>query len=244
MTRKPLAGIVAGVTMVTLAACGHSSTVKASAKVTATPSPTPTQAATSASAQQLTALLLATGDLPAGYSVHARSMPDGPAPDAGQDHDCGSFIDGYSFVDLAGAASAGAAIGLSGPDTSGSDWNGVETMLSYSGDGAHATMDKIRSSVDKCPNGTDPDGKPAQFGLAAGAGVGDESLTVTARTVEFGAADEVDNDVTLVRRGNVLIVVEDDKATASALNDSASKQLLTVAKLADDKFTHAMSRPG
>ncbi|GAA1972025.1 hypothetical protein GCM10009838_34400 [Catenulispora subtropica] len=147
--------------------------------------------------------------------------------------DCGSFIDGFSFVDLGGSAFAQAAVHLGGQDDTGSDWSGMEALLSYSGDGAHKTVEAIRKLVLRCPTGVDMDGNQVQFGVVDGAGVGDESLTVTARATKKGDTHLSDNDVSIIRRDNVLITVADYDDTVTG----SSQQLAAVTKLADGKFT-------
>ena len=214
-------------TALTLSATGCSST-----NGSAPSTPAAASTASPANVQQLTAALLGVGDLPAGYTTAPVSVLDIPAS---PDPDCSTFTDGYSFVDSAGRFAAGAATQVLGPtDAAGYGWRSVETLLSYAGDGAHTTMEGIRKLVAKCPTGKDLSGDPTRFALAAGAGVGDESLTVTALTTKNQGIRVADTDVTVIRRGNVLIVVQESVSLTGSTD-----QLISVAKMAHAKVAHS-----
>ena len=228
MVRRTLASAAATSVMAVAAACGGSST----------PAAAP---ATPLSAPQLTALLLTAADLPAGYTVQSIA-PNENSGLGSREPDCSEFKIGFDFVDNAAPASAQVAVLVVQPDPAGYGWRGVETLRSYPGDGAHGVMEAIRRYVAKCPSGVDLDGDPTKFALAPGTGTGDESLTVTARTTKNEGIRVADTDITFLRRGNVLISV--DESASLAPTTGVSDHLMATAKAADAKAAKGTAAKG
>lgn len=224
--RRTLACAAAISVMSVAAACGGSST----------------PAAAPLSAPQLTALLLTAADLPAGYTVQSTA----PTENSGlrtREPDCSEFKLGFSFVDNTKTpASAQVAVLVVQPDPAGYGWRGVETLRSYPGDGAHGVMEAIRRYVAKCPSGVDLGGDPTKFALAPGTGTGDESLTVTARTTKNEGLRVADTDITFIRRGNVLISVDEDASLAPTTG--VSDELMAAARAADAKAAKGTAAKG
>lgn len=229
--RRTLAGAVAISAVAVAAACGGSST----------PAAAPAAAAAPLSAPQLTVLLLTAADLPAGYTVQSIT----PSENSGlgnREPDCSEFKLGSDFVDNAAPASAQVAARVVQPDAAGYGWRGVETLRAYPGDGAQGVMGAIRRYVAKCPSGVDLSGDPTKFTLAPGTGTGDESLTVTARTTKNEGIRVADTDITFIRRGSVLIALDESASLAPATG--ISDQLMAVARAADAKAAKGTAAKG
>jgi hypothetical protein len=180
-------------------------------------------------------------DLPAGYTVQSIT----PSKNSGlgnREPDCSEFKLGFDFVDNAAPASAQVAALVVQPDAAGYGWRGGETLRAYPGDGAHGVMEAIRRYVAKCPSGVDPSGDPTKFALAPGTGTGDESLTVTARTTKNEGIRVADTDITFIRRGSVLIALDESASLAPATG--ISDQLMAVARAADAKAAKGTAAKG
>lgn len=226
--RRTLACAVATSIVAVAAACGGSSAPAASS-------------APPLSAPQLTALLVTVADLPAGYTVQSIA----PSKNAGlvtREPDCSEFLSASDFVDNAQAASAQVAVLMIQPDPAGYGWRGVETLRTYPGDGAHAVMEAIRRYAAKCPSVAVPSRVPGdgatKYALAPGIGTGDESLSVTARTARASGSFVEVTDMTVIRRGNVLIALDDDVPLVSPPT-GITDQLMAMAKAADAKAAKA-----
>lgn len=228
MVRRTLACAAATSMMAVAAGCGGSST----------PAAAP---AAPLSAPQLTALLVTAADLPTGYTV--KSIPPDENNGLGsREPECSEFKDGSDFVNNAAPASAQVAVLMVEPDPAGYGWRGVEMLRSYAGDGAHRVMEAIRRYVAKCPSGADLEGDPTKFALAPGTGTGDESLTVTARTPKNEGIRVADTDITFIRRGNVLISVDENASLAAATG--VSDLLTATARAADAKAAKGIAAKG
>ncbi|NUR57154.1 MAG: hypothetical protein HOV87_00345 [Catenulispora sp.] len=78
--------------------------------------------------------------------------------------------------------------------------------------------------------------------MAPGTGTGDESFTVTARTTKNNGIRVADTDITFIRRGNVLISVDENAALAPATG--ISDELMAAAKAADAKAAKGSAAKG
>ena len=172
------------------------------------------------SSDELDARLVTAAQLPAGWTVDDHhSQPPGRAPtDAPV---CLPVGQARLFLDTSGAAAG--AIATVEYTGGGGGWLGFEYLDSYSGDGAHAALEKLRSLAQQCgqpvPVGT---GGTLQFTIAVGPALGDESLAFHS-TVTTPSGLNSRHDALFIRSGHVLIVVatgpptpEDDQATDAA----------------------------
>ncbi|MFD7029252.1 hypothetical protein ACFWAR_14580 [Streptomyces sp. NPDC059917] len=203
-----VAGCVSLASLVSLTACGSSAGDQGS-KVSAEARPL--------SAAELRTRLLPAA-LPYGWTSVADPVDDRPqgsaqAPAPASPSPCTDLIDGQSVVDAStGASGASARAAFSGGRSAGGGViPGRETLYSFGGSGATRAMLDLRALVSRCrsvelPHAPGEPADKADFVVAEGPRLGDESLVVQAR-VTGAKGDSQRGDATVVRVGSSLLVI-------------------------------------
>ncbi|MET8229503.1 hypothetical protein ABZS77_02335 [Micromonospora sp. NPDC005298] len=162
----------------------------------------------------LSARLVTTESLPAGFTVDIATVMARDAGDShsGADPSCThEMIPLLSARRLTGTPSAIAAATLSydaGPDDF---WVGTEVLRTYADDGARRAIADLRAFIDRCPTASPSaqvGGATHRYASAPGPRLGDESVHVSC-TATTGA-DALKCDVLLVRIGTTLVVIQEE----------------------------------
>ncbi|MFH7599239.1 hypothetical protein WDV06_29695 [Streptomyces racemochromogenes] len=228
MTHSGIRNLAGAVLLVAVAGCASTGEPRPSAPA-APPAPL-------SAAELRTHLLPAV--LPGGWTSRAEPADSGPKASATSvpPASCGGLLDGQSVVDASTtAASANATAMFGGGRSAGNGViPGMEKLYAFPGDGARRAMEDIRALVGRCPSVELPHtaGETADFALADGPRLGDESLVVQARVMPGGTERA---DATVVRVGSALVVLSSVLTLAPAeAGTVAGFMPAAVAQLASD----------